>query len=83
MKQTDIDAAMAEFLAKQAPTACVPILTAKQAEEAAKAARVTARQQAQQEAEARAAEHNAENRRYDSEGVYYIGGKEVVTKYGF
>lgn len=83
MKQSDIDAAMAEFLAKQAPTTCAPILTAKQSQEAAKAARAAARQQAQAEAEARAAERNAENRRYDSEGVYYIGGKEVVTKYGF
>lgn len=77
MKQTqaELDAAMAEFLAKQAPTVCSPIRDAKTAAIAAKLAR-----DKRKEAEARLdvaerAERNAENRRYDDEGVYYIGGE--------
>ena len=67
---TDFDKAIAEFLAKNSAVVCAPILSAKQSKEASKA---TYEKFSQNESENNAM-HNAENKRYDSEGVYYIGG---------
>ena len=69
--QNELDAAMAEFLAKQGATVCAPILDAKASKLAAKESYQNRVAKEQYENAA----HNAENRRYDSEGIYYIGGK--------
>lgn len=66
----DLDLAMAEFLAKNAPVICAPVLTAKQSIELA-AASYKARIENERHL---GVVHNAENRRYDSEGFYYVGG---------
>ncbi len=79
----DLEKAMAEFLASKTVTVCEPVLTAKQSLELAKAKRKADREKEEEDRRYEAIERNAENRRYDNEGVYYIGGKMVETKYGF
>ena len=85
-------AALAAAMASAPVEVVAPVLNAKQEKEL-EVQRILDRKQAAQEAayargrtpdyDTRAAEHNAENRRYDNEGVYYIGGKEVITRYGY
>lgn len=72
---TDLEKAMAEFLAKSAPTICPPVVNAKTAIELAKQTRATAKAKEEALDAAERAERNAENIRYDAEGVFYIGGK--------
>ena len=62
--------AMAEFLAKNTPVVCDPVLSEKQAKELAKKRIEKYRQDADYER----AERNAENLRHDNEGFYHIGG---------
>lgn len=72
---TDYEKAIAEFQAKQGVTVCPPLTNAK---EYKTAKRESWDKQQAEKADKRAyqnAERNAENMRYDSEGVYYIGGK--------
>ena len=72
---TDLEKAMAEFAAKQGVTVC-PALT--NAKEYKTAKRESWDKQQEEKASKRRYENNernAENMRYDSEGVYYIGGK--------
>lgn len=72
---TDLELAMAEFAAKQGVTVCAPVLDAKTSKELAKAS-YAARMQRERDTDTyERSERNAENMRYDNEGVYYIGGK--------
>ncbi len=68
---TDYEKAIAEFTAKQAATVCPP--AASKADY--KAARRDSWDRQQDAKRYEANERNAENKRYDNEGVYYIGGK--------
>jgi hypothetical protein len=71
---TDLEKAMQEFAARNGVTQCAPVTSAKQANELAKARRVEQRERERAERAARCAEQNAENARYDREGVWYVGG---------
>lgn len=76
----DIEQATADFLAKQGATQCAAITSAKEAKATPRYTEHDARRSADAQD---CAERNAENIRYDKEGVYYIGGKMVETKYEF
>lgn len=76
----ELQKAMAEFSAKQGVTQCEPAGTKKAYQDARRES-----WQAQETRQANnkqwgdawdRAEHNAENKRFDSEGVFYIGGKQ-------
>lgn len=69
-----LDDAMRDFVARQGATQCAPVLSAKQSAELARARRIAERERAQQEHAAQCAQSNAENARYDQEGVWYVGG---------
>jgi uncharacterized iron-regulated membrane protein len=78
--------ALAQAMSTVQVTECPAVTTRKQADALAKEAREQRMSEEQAEREQRAyelTEHNAENMRYDNEGVYYIGGKMVETRYGF
>lgn len=71
----ELQKAMAEFAAKQGVTIVPPTLDAKAYKQARKDS-WKAQQEVKEAAQAyENAERNAENMRYDKEGVYYIGGK--------
>lgn len=72
---TDLEKAMAEFLAKQGATQCAPAATKEDYKAARRTSWQAQEERQRQERAAERAERNAENMRYDSEGVYYIGGK--------
>jgi hypothetical protein len=79
-------AALAAAMATAAITECPAVTTRKQADAIAAEARQNRMIEARADREQRAyecSERNAENRRYDNEGVYYIGGKCVETQYGY
>ncbi len=73
---TDYEKAAAEFLAKQAVTV-VPAVTTRAEHQAVRKSSFLAQKERERAANAAdKAERNAENKRFDNEGVYYIGGKE-------
>lgn len=76
-------AALAAAMSAATVEVITPVLNAKQEKAIATQKRIDAMMSARDARERSAAEHNAENRRYDNEGVYYIGGKEVITRYGY
>lgn len=69
---TDIEQAIAAFAATQGATVCPAITNAKQAKDTP---RYTTKQADADKDAYERSERNAENMRYDNEGVYYIGGK--------
>jgi hypothetical protein len=77
---TDLEQAIAAFAAQNTVTVCPAITSAKAAREVP---RYTEKQSNADKDAYERSERNAENKRYDNEGVYYIGGKMVETKYGF
>lgn len=71
----DVQKAMADFLAKQGVTPCPPAATKAEYKAARRESWDTAEQRRMRDDVANRVERNAENRRYDNEGVYYFGGK--------
>lgn len=71
---TELEQAMREFEARNQVVQCAPVTNAKQARELARLRRQREREQEQARDSAERAERNAENKRYDAEGVWYVGG---------
>lgn len=75
LKMTEYEKAIAEFTAKQSTTVCPPAASKADYKAARRDSWDSQKNRQQDEKRYEANERNAENKRYDNEGVYYIGGK--------